>query len=147
MGCATKSCSLNTNKNFKQCGKNSTTAAAAVEIGSKQQQQHQQQQQLRNTEHNSPPPPVPSEKDTARTSIGLAHNSQSPIQDYLAAGAGIAVAGRKIDLASEVLSPSYSWEMQRLHFTAGLSSDLEGGVLFETGFQDPPEEGEAEEPW
>ena len=34
-----------------------------------------------------------------------------------------------------------------MHFTAGLSTDLDGGVLFETGFQDPPEEGEAEEPW
>ena len=34
-----------------------------------------------------------------------------------------------------------------MHFTAGLSTDLDGGVLFETGFQDPPEEIEAEEPW
>ena len=40
----------------------------------------------------------------------------------------------------------HSWEMQRLQFPAGLSTDLDGGVLFETDFQDPLEEGEAEEP-
>ena len=37
--------------------------------------------------------------------------------------------------------------MQRLHFTTGLSTDLDGGVLLETNSQDPPNEGEAEEPW
>ena len=37
--------------------------------------------------------------------------------------------------------------MQRFHFKAGLSTDLDGGVLFDSDFQDPREEGEAEEPW
>ena len=39
-----------------------------------------------------------------------------------------------------------SWEMERLDFTAGLSADLDGGVVFETDSQDSPEEGETEEP-
>ena len=69
------------------------------------------------------------------------------LKEYLAAGAGVAVAGRKIDLASTVLSLLYNWEMQRLHFTAGLSTALDGGFMLETGFQDLPQEGEAEEPW
>ena len=37
--------------------------------------------------------------------------------------------------------------MQRLHFTMGLSTDLDRRVLFETDSQDPPEQCEAEEPW
>ena len=37
--------------------------------------------------------------------------------------------------------------MQRLHFTARLSTDLDGEVLFESDSQDPPEEGGAVEPW
>ena len=80
------------------------------------------------------------------TSIGLAQNSVfGPLLDYPAAGVIVALAGRKIDSTSKLCHQS--WEMQRLHFTTGLSTDLDGGVLFETDSQHPPEEGEAEEPW
>ena len=37
--------------------------------------------------------------------------------------------------------------MLRLRITTGLSTDLDGGVRFGTDSQDPPEAGEAEDPW
>ena len=83
-------------------------------------------------------------KDTVPTSIGLAQNTVFGPLYYPAVGAGVALAGRKVDPASKFCL--HSWEVQRLHFAAGLSTDLDGGVVFQTDSQDPPEEGEAEEP-
>ena len=82
-----------------------------------------------------------------QTSIGLAQNSQSSGHFNI-----IPLPGQvsRSEVAKSTLSPKFclhSWEMQRLHFRVGLSSDLDEGVLFEPGFQYPPEEGEAEEPW
>ena len=85
-------------------------------------------------------------KDTVPTSIGLAENSVfGAHEEYPAAGAGVALAGRKIHPASKFCL--HSWDMRRLHFTMGLSTDLDGGILFEMDSQDPPEEGEVEEPY
>ena len=110
------------NKNGK-CGKHSTTAAA-VDIGSKQKKQEQ-----RSTEHNSPPPHFSSVMDTTVGADGNRPGAEltvfGPLQDYPAAGAGVALEGRKIHPAFKLCL--HRWEMQRLHFTTGLSTDLDGG--------------------
>ena len=63
---------LNTTNN------NNISSRGGINRYTQQHDHHQQQQQQqRRTEHNSPPPPASSVKDTVRTSIGLAHNSQS----------------------------------------------------------------------
>ena len=80
-------------------------------------------------------------------SIGLAQNSQSLGHFKIIPLPGQVSCSQ---VANSTLPPTFclhSWEMQLLHFTAQWSTDFAGGVLFETGLQDPSEEDEAEEPW